>query len=119
MSGDPAPALELHDIQSGVLRPRPSPYAATYILFRIDEPKAGRDLMSRLSRVVTAASEPRSPMGDAWVSVALTFQGLKALGAPQASLASPAADPDGQTGLLNRIRQRRAGGVVEVTHERR
>ncbi|MGH6909886.1 MAG: Dyp-type peroxidase, partial [Phenylobacterium sp.] len=87
MSGEAAPALELHDIQSGVLRPRPSPYAATYILFRIDEAKAGRDLMSRLSRVVTAASEPRSPMGDTWVSVALTFQGLKALGVPESSLA--------------------------------
>lgn len=29
--------LELDDIQSGVLRPRPSPYAATYVLFRIDD----------------------------------------------------------------------------------
>jgi Dyp-type peroxidase family len=87
MSGEPAPALELHDIQSGVLRPRPSPYAATYVLFRVDEPRAGRELMNRLSRVVTAASEPRSPAGDTWVSVALTFQGLKALGTPEASLA--------------------------------
>src|SRR5690348_10918308 len=87
MSGDLAPALELQDIQSGVLRPRPSPYAATYILFRIDEARAGRELMGRLSRVVTAASEPRSAAGDTWVSVALTFQGLKALGTPQASLA--------------------------------
>ncbi len=37
--------LELEDIQSGVLRPRPSPYAATYILLRIDDRKAGRELM--------------------------------------------------------------------------
>ena len=29
--------LELDDIQSGVLRPRPAPYAAAYVLFRIDE----------------------------------------------------------------------------------
>ena len=35
--------LELDDIQSGVLRPRPTPYVATYIAFRIDDPKAGRD----------------------------------------------------------------------------
>jgi len=40
--------LELDDIQSGVLRPRPTPYAATYILFRIDERDAGRELMRRL-----------------------------------------------------------------------
>ena len=33
--------LELDDIQSGVLRPRPTPYAATYVLFRIDEPQSG------------------------------------------------------------------------------
>lgn len=36
-------ALELDDIQSGVLRPRPTPYVATYILLRIDNPGAGRD----------------------------------------------------------------------------
>jgi hypothetical protein len=34
-----APMLELDDIQSGVLRPRPTPYVATYVLFRIDSPK--------------------------------------------------------------------------------
>jgi Dyp-type peroxidase family len=80
------PKLELDDIQSAVLRPRPSPYAATYILFRIDETAAGRELMGRLSQVVTSAAAPHSPAGDTWVSVALTYQGLKALGVPQASL---------------------------------
>ena len=80
--------LELNDIQSGVLRPRPTPYAATYVLFRIDERKAGRELMARLSSVVASATHPTSPTGDTWVSVALSFQGLKALGVPQASLDS-------------------------------
>ncbi|MFL6335077.1 MAG: Dyp-type peroxidase [Pyrinomonadaceae bacterium] len=80
--------LELEDIQSGVLRPRPSPYVATYIAFRIDAPRAGRELMRRVSLVVTPASNPSSPLADTWVSVALTFQGLKALGVPQASLDS-------------------------------
>lgn len=80
--------LELEDIQSGVLRPRPSPYVATYIAFRIDDPRAGRELMRRASLVVTPASNPSSPLADTWVSVALTFQGLKALGVPQASLDS-------------------------------
>ena len=80
--------LELEDIQSGVLRPRPTPYVATYIAFRIDDRKAGRDLMARVSRVVTSAANPTSPLADTWVSVALTYQGLKALGVPQPSLDS-------------------------------
>ena len=80
--------LELDDIQSGVLRPRPTPYVATYIAFRIDDPKAGRDLIARISRVVTSAANPTSPLADTSVSVALTYQGLKALGVPQEALES-------------------------------
>jgi Dyp-type peroxidase family len=86
MTGEAKVTLELDDIQSGVLRPRPTPYAATYILFRIDDRKAGRELMRRLSAVVTSAANPTSPLADTWVSVALTYQGLKALGVPQDSL---------------------------------
>ena len=88
MSKEANVLLELDDIQSGVLRPRPFPYAATYILLRIDDPKAGRELMRRVSNVVASAANPTSPAGDAWVSVALTFQGLKALGVPHDSLDS-------------------------------
>jgi Dyp-type peroxidase family len=80
--------LELDDIQSGVLRPRPAPYAAIYVLLRIDDRTAGRELLRRASAVVASAANPTSPAGDAWVSVALTFQGLKALGVPQDSLVS-------------------------------
>ena len=47
MTRDAGTGLELADIQSGVLRPRPTPYAATYIVFRIDDRKAGRELMRR------------------------------------------------------------------------
>ena len=92
--------LELEDIQSGVLRPRPSPYAATYILLRIDDRKAGRELMDRVSKVVTSAANPTSPAGDAWVSVAVTFWGLKALGVPESSLAS--FPPEFQQGMAAR-----------------
>src|SRR5262245_38550919 len=80
--------LELDDIQSGVLRPRPTPYVATYIGFRIDDRKAGRELMRRVANVVTSAASPTSPIADTWVSVALTYQGFKALGVPQDSLDS-------------------------------
>jgi Dyp-type peroxidase family len=88
MNAQAVPALELDDIQSGVLRPRPSPYAATYIVLRIDDAGAGRELMRRLSSVVTSVADPQSRAGDTWVSVALSYQGLKALGVPQASLDS-------------------------------
>jgi Dyp-type peroxidase family len=84
----PNVALELDDIQSGVLRPRPSPYAATYIAFRIDDPGAGRELIRHLSGVVASAAHPKSPTDDAWISVALTFHGLRMLGVPQAALES-------------------------------
>ena len=80
------PALELDDIQSGALRPRPSPFAATYIILRIDDRKAGRELMRRLGNAVASAAHPQSPARDTWVSAALSFAGLRALGVPQASL---------------------------------
>jgi Dyp-type peroxidase family len=80
--------LELDDIQSGVLRPRPTPYAATYIALRIDDRKAGRELIRRVSTVVTSAANPTSPLADTWVSVAFTYHGLKALGVSEDSLNS-------------------------------
>src|SRR5436190_20133778 len=80
--------LELDDIQSAVLRPRPTPYQATYVIFRIDDRKSGRELMRRVSSVVASAAHPTSPAGDTWVRAALSFQGLKALAVPRASLES-------------------------------
>src|SRR3984957_11387831 len=94
--------LELDDIQSGVLRPRPAPYAAAYVLFRIDDRTAGRELMRRIRPVVASAAHPESPTGDTWVSVALSFQGLKALRVPQASLDS--FSPEFQQGMAARAR---------------
>jgi len=95
--------LELDDIQSGVLRPRPSPYAATYILLRIDNRKIGRELMRRLSTIVASVGHDTSPAGSAWVSVALSFQGLKALGVPQESLNS--FPPEFQQGMAARAKE--------------
>ncbi len=85
---NPETELELDDIQSGVLRPRPTPYVATYIGFRIDDHKAGQELIGRIARVVTSAANPASPLADTSVSVALTYQGLKALRVPAESLES-------------------------------
>jgi Dyp-type peroxidase family len=84
-----APELALHDIQSGVLRPRPSPYASTYLVVRIDDRKAGRELIGRLAQVVSSAVQTTSAAKDnTWVSVSLTYRGLEALGVPQESLDS-------------------------------
>jgi Dyp-type peroxidase family len=83
-----ASSLELGDIQRGVLHPRPSPYVGTYLLLRIDDRRIGRDLLQRLIPVIASAADPMRPDGDTWVSVSLTFQGLRALGVPEASLAS-------------------------------
>ncbi|MCX4733693.1 Dyp-type peroxidase [Streptomyces sp. NBC_01363] len=86
MSGPTQVALELDDIQRGVLSPRPTPYAATYLVFRVDDRAGGRELMRRASAVVTSAADSASPRGDTWVSVAVSCRGLEALGVPRASL---------------------------------
>ena len=82
----PNSQLELDDIQSGVLRPRPSPFAATYIVLRIDDRAAGREAMRRLADVATSAADPTSKLDNTWASVALSHNGLKALGVPEQAL---------------------------------
>ena len=92
--------LDLDDIQSGVLRPRPSPFAATYIILRIDDRDVGRQLMGRLATIVASAGDPSSPTRDTWVSASISFEGLKALGVPQKSLDS--FPPQFQQGMAAR-----------------
>ena len=90
MTGEANVMLELDDIQSGVLRPRPTPYAATYIVLRIDDRNAGTGVDAAVERSRDFGRESDQPLADTWVSVALSYQGLKALGVPQDSLtASP------------------------------
>ena len=52
-----ATSLELHDLQSGILHPRPSPYVGTYLVFRVDERRDGRTFIGRLQRAVASAAE--------------------------------------------------------------
>lgn len=106
--------VELDDIQAGVLRPRPTPYAATYVIFRIDERDAGRELIRRLSGVVASAADPTNSGRETWVSVALSFQGLKALGLPQASLDS--FSPEFQQGMAGRASVLRDIGESSPEH---
>ncbi|MGB6985723.1 MAG: Dyp-type peroxidase [Candidatus Aquilonibacter sp.] len=108
-----SPPLELEDIQAGVLRPRPSPFDATYIILRIDDRAAGRELMRRLSSVVASAADPQSPARDTWVSAALSFAGLQALGVSQASLDS--FSPQFREGMA--ARAKRLGDVGESSPE--
>jgi Dyp-type peroxidase family len=80
--------VAIDDIQSGALRPRPVPYEGKYILLRIDDRHAGRALLRRLLPLTSGGLPSVDLSQDAWVAVAFTFQGLKALGVPQESLDS-------------------------------
>src|ERR671914_1787149 len=92
--------LELDDIQSGALHPRPSPYAGRHLLLRIDDRAAGRELVRRLHDIVDAGPPSPDPARDAWLTLAFTYQGLKALGVPDDSLASFA--PEFKEGMAAR-----------------
>jgi Dyp-type peroxidase family len=83
--------LELDDIQRGAFSPRPSPYAGVYILLRIDDRRAGRELLRRLIPLLAPGNTPADTSEQATITAAITFQGLKALGVPQDSLDSFAA----------------------------
>ena len=93
-------SLELDDIQRGVLQQRPSPYVGTYLLLRIDERTAGRELVRRLLPAIDSASSSANPTENASVSVAFTYRGLEALGVPQESLDSFA--PEFRQGMAAR-----------------
>src|SRR4051794_40305163 len=92
--------LELDDIQRGVLQTRPSPYAGTYLLLRIGDRDAGRRLLERLLPHVASAAAPADASAGASLSVALTYQGLRALGLPPDSLESFA--PEFRQGMAAR-----------------
>jgi Dyp-type peroxidase family len=96
---DPNP-LDLDDIQAGALHERPSPYVGTYVLLRIDDRQNGRDLVRRLIPLLSPARSVAGSTPAAWLTVAFTYQGLKALGVPQESLDSFA--PEFQQGMAAR-----------------
>src|ERR671916_1820081 len=81
-------ALDLDDVQAGALHERPSPYVGTYVLLRVNDPQDGRDLVSRLIPLLSPARSVLDRTPSAWMTVAFTYQGLKALGVPQESLDS-------------------------------
>ena len=97
---DEGVSLELDDIQSGALHERPSPYVGTYLLLRIDDRAAGRELVRRLLPVVDSGRPTAEPARGRLVTAAFTYQGLKALGVPQDSLDSFA--PEFRQGMAAR-----------------
>ena len=93
-------SLELEDIQRGVLHPRPSPYAGTYLLLRIDDRRAGREFVRRLLPAIASAGSSRAPAQNGSVAVAFTCQGLTAMGVPKDAVESFA--PEFRQGMAAR-----------------
>jgi Dyp-type peroxidase family len=103
-----APTLELNEIQATVLRHRPAPYFGTHVLLRVDDARAGRELLRRLIPHVDSAANWWSA-ADPWLSVAISYTGLEALGTPRDSLQSfPEAF---RVGMAARARQLGDEGV--------
>jgi len=82
------PAVEASDIQATVLRPRPSPYRGEYVLLRVGDADQGREMLRRIIPHIAPADEWWKPSLPGWLGIAFTFEGLRALGVPQASLDS-------------------------------
>ncbi|MFI9028038.1 Dyp-type peroxidase [Streptomyces sp. NPDC053560] len=96
--------LELDDIQGALLRKRPVPCVGSYLLLRVDSPPEGRQLLTRLLPHVASADRWWAPPGGAWLSVALSHSGLRALGVPQESLDSfPKAFCEGMAARADRL----------------
>ena len=97
-----APKLELEDIQSIILRRRPSPYCGCHVLLRIEDASQGRELLHKLRPYVLSAAEYGRQ--DTWMAVVITYKGLVALEVPEASLASfPAAFRDGMAARASSV----------------
>ncbi|MGK5023433.1 Dyp-type peroxidase [Janthinobacterium sp. RB2R34] len=96
--------LALDDIQALILRSRPEPYVGIHAMLHIDDAEGGRDLLLRMAAHVPSAAGWTDDR-DAWMGVALSFEGLKALGVPDSSLASfPLPFQQGMAGRAEHLR---------------
>ena len=108
-----APTLALHEIQATVLRPRPAPYFGTHVILRIEEARAGRELLRRLTPHVDSAASWWNA-ANPWLSVAISYAGLEALEVPRESLDSfPEAF---RVGMAARARQLGDQGINDPKH---
>lgn len=105
--------LDLNDIQATVLRQRPAPYFGSHIALHIEEARAGREFLRRLTPHVDSASNWWNAR-DAWLAVGISYAGLEALGVPRQSLQSfPEAF---RVGMAARARQLRDEGRNDPKH---
>ena len=79
------PTLDLAEIQAMIIRDRPEPYFGSHVLLRVDDPRAGREFLRRLTPHVDSAA---TVTGDTWLGVGMTYAGLEALGLPPPTLQS-------------------------------
>ena len=77
--------LDLHDIQALILRSRPEPYVGIHAMLHFDEAEGARALLGRLAPHIASADNWNEDL-DFWIGAALSFEGLKALGVPEAQL---------------------------------
>ena len=99
-----APTLDLHEIQATVLRPRPAPYFGAHVLLRVDDARAGREFLRRLTPHVASGANWWKA-ATAWLSVGISYAGLEALGLPDGSLQSfPEAFRDGMAARAKQLR---------------
>ncbi len=81
------PVVDLHDIQATVLRHRPEPYFGSHLFLHINDPRGGREFLRRLAPHISSASDWWNAQ-DPWIAVAISYQGLVALGVSEDSLQS-------------------------------
>jgi Dyp-type peroxidase family len=99
MTANSSAALDLDDIQAGALEPRPVPYTGLYQILRLDDRHEARKLLRRLIPYLdSVASFDTNSLVS--LAVAFSFQGLKAIGVPEESLAT--FPPEFQQGMAAR-----------------
>lgn len=90
-----AEKIELHDIQAIILRDRPLPYHGVHVFLEIQDALSGKAFLKELLPYITSAKNWWDS-DDAWLSAAFTYEGLKKLGLPAATLQSfPGAFKEG------------------------
>ena len=105
--------VDLDDIQATVLRYRPEPYYGTHVMLHVADAQAGREFVRRLTPHVDSAAGWWQA-GQSWISVAISYAGLVALGVPQDSLDSfPEAF---RAGMAARAGQLRDDGDNDPAH---
>ena len=78
-------SLELDDIQAAALEQRPTPYSGAYLALRIDDKKQAREFVRRLIPAVESVAT-FDHVKQASLAVAISYQGLVAIGVPEDSL---------------------------------